>query len=111
MLAINQDPDMLDTTLTAPTLQETRAAENLLAPYIIRTPLPRLNLHDRADEIYLKLENLQPIGAFKVRCMGNATLTGKSWRKHISSNFECSCAVVVETVNHAVTHDEVDTQV
>ena len=66
---------MPDTTLTAPTLQEIRAAGNLLAPYIIRTPLLRLNLHDRADEIYLKLENLQPIGVFKVRCMGNAMLT------------------------------------
>ena len=33
------------------------------------------NLHDRPDEIYLKLENLQPIGAFKVRPMGNAMLT------------------------------------
>ncbi len=66
---------MLDTTLSAPTLQEIRAAENLLAPYIIRTPLLRLNLPDRPDEIYLKLENLQPIGAFKVRPMGHAMLT------------------------------------
>jgi hypothetical protein len=111
LLAINQDPDMLDTTLIAPTLQEIRAAENLLAPYIIRTPLLRLNLHDRADEIYLKLTDLQPIRVFKVRCMRNAMLTGKSWRKYFSSNSECSCAVGVETINHAVTHDEVDTQV
>ncbi len=66
---------MIDETLTAPTLQEIRAAANLLAPYIIRTPLLRLNLRDRPDEIFLKLENLQPIGAFKVRCMGYAMLT------------------------------------
>jgi hypothetical protein len=111
LLAINQDPDMLDTTLTAPTLQEIRAAGNLLVPYIIRTPLLRLNLPDRPDEIYLKLADLQPIGVFKIRCMGNAMLTRKSWRKYFSSNSECSCAVVVETINHAVTHDEVDTQV
>jgi threonine dehydratase len=62
---------MFDTTLTAPTRQEIHAAEDLVAPYIIRTPLLRLNLHDRADEIYLELENLQPIGVFKVSCMGN----------------------------------------
>ena len=66
---------MIDATLTAPTLQEIRAAGTLLAPYIIRTPLLRLNLRDRPNEIYLKLENLQPIGAFKVRSMGNAMLT------------------------------------
>jgi hypothetical protein len=32
LLAINQDPDMLDTTLTAPTLPKIRAAGNMLAP-------------------------------------------------------------------------------
>ena len=68
---------MLDATLTAPTLQEIRAAATLLAPYIVRTPLLRLSLFDRPDEIYLKLENLQPIGVFKVRSMGNAMLTAK----------------------------------
>ena len=66
---------MIDATLTAPILQEIRAAANLLAPYIVRTPLLRLNLRDRQTEIFLKLENLQPIGAFKVRCMGYAMLS------------------------------------
>lgn len=66
---------MVDATLTAPTLQEIRAAGNLLASHIIRTPLLRLNLHDRPSEIFLKLENLQPIGVFKARSMGNAMLT------------------------------------
>jgi len=74
-MTIKQDPDMIDAIPTAPTLHEVRAAETLLAPYIIRTPLLRLNLLDGSNEIYLKLENLQPIGVFKVRSMGNAMLT------------------------------------
>jgi len=39
----------------------------------VRTPLVRLNVDDR--EIYLKLENLQPIGSFKLRGAGNAIAT------------------------------------
>jgi threonine dehydratase len=37
----------------------------------IRTPLVRMN-HDGPAEIYLKLENLQPIGSFKIRGAYNA---------------------------------------
>src|SRR5437588_938238 len=37
----------------------------------IRTPLVRLN-YDAPAEIYLKLENLQPIGSFKIRGAYNA---------------------------------------
>jgi threonine dehydratase len=37
----------------------------------VRTPLVRLQ-HDGPPEIYLKLENLQPIGSFKLRGAGNA---------------------------------------
>ncbi|MCK5365950.1 MAG: pyridoxal-phosphate dependent enzyme, partial [Gammaproteobacteria bacterium] len=66
---------MIAAALNAPTLNEIRAAASLLAPYVIRTPLLRLNIDDGPNEIYLKLENLQPIGVFKVRSMGNAMLT------------------------------------
>jgi threonine dehydratase len=38
----------------------------------IRTPLVRLNVEDAPAEIWLKLENLQPIGSFKLRGAGNA---------------------------------------
>ena len=38
----------------------------------IRTPLVRLNYFDAPCEIYLKLENLQPIGSFKIRGAYNA---------------------------------------
>src|SRR5207249_4480397 len=39
---------------------------------VVRTPLFRLNVDDAPAEIYLKLENLQPTGSFKVRGAGNA---------------------------------------
>jgi threonine dehydratase len=65
----------VDTQPTAPSLPEIRAAANLLAAYIIRTPLLRLNTAAAAGEIYLKLENLQLIGAYKIRSMGNILLS------------------------------------
>src|SRR5262245_16605512 len=40
----------------------------------IRTPLIRLNAPDQGRTILLKLENLQPIGAFKIRGAANAML-------------------------------------
>lgn len=57
--------------LTAPTLDDIRAARERLAGVIVRTPLVRLN-HEDAAEIWLKLENLQPIGSFKLRGAANA---------------------------------------
>jgi len=41
-------------------------------PAPIRTPLVRLNVDSAPAEIYLKLENLQPIGSFKIRGAANA---------------------------------------
>ncbi len=46
-------------------------ARRLIADSAIRTPLVRLNVPAPA-EIYLKLENLQPIGSFKIRGASNA---------------------------------------
>lgn len=66
---------MLAAAPEVPTLTEIRSAASALAPYIVRTPLLRFNAVDGPNEIFLKLENLQPIGAFKVRPMGNAVLT------------------------------------
>jgi threonine dehydratase len=59
----------------APELDDVRAAAARLRGAILRTPLVRLNLDPAPAEIYLKLENLQPIGSFKVRGAGNALLT------------------------------------
>ena len=51
-------------------LDDIYAARERIAPSIVRTPLVRLNV-DNAS-IFLKLENLQPIGSFKLRGAGNA---------------------------------------
>jgi threonine dehydratase len=53
-------------------LDQVRAARERLAGAAIRTPLVRLVAEDAPAEIYLKLENLQPIGSFKLRGAGNA---------------------------------------
>jgi threonine dehydratase len=53
-------------------LDEIRAAQNRIAEFAVRTPLVRLNLADAPARIFLKLENLQPIGSFKIRGAGNA---------------------------------------
>jgi threonine dehydratase len=55
-----------------PSLAEIRDARRAIAGSAIRTPLVRLNASDLPAEIYLKLENLQPIGSFKIRGASNA---------------------------------------
>jgi threonine dehydratase len=56
----------------SPTLDDIRQARQRIAGSAIRTPLVRLNQFDTPAEIYLKLENLQPIGSFKIRGATNA---------------------------------------
>ncbi len=55
-----------------PTLEQIREAQHSIVGSAIRTPLVRLNTFDARAEIYLKLENLQPIGSFKIRGAANA---------------------------------------
>jgi threonine dehydratase len=55
-----------------PTVAHVREARQAIARTAIRTPLVRLNTRDAPTEIYLKLENLQPIGSFKIRGAANA---------------------------------------
>ena len=55
-----------------PSLSEINDARSMIANAAIRTPLVRLNVNDAPAEIYLKLENLQPIGSFKIRGAANA---------------------------------------
>ena len=47
-------------------------ARRQIAGSALRTPLVRLNCPDAPAEVYLKLENLQPIGSFKIRGAANA---------------------------------------
>ncbi|MFZ0916964.1 MAG: pyridoxal-phosphate dependent enzyme, partial [Candidatus Udaeobacter sp.] len=53
-------------------LSEIRAARERIAKTIVRTPLIRLELGTEFPEIWLKLENLQPINAYKLRGAANA---------------------------------------
>jgi threonine dehydratase len=52
-----------------------RSAQERIKGMAMRTPLVRLHVDDSPAEIYLKLENLQPIGSFKIRGAANAMLT------------------------------------
>src|SRR3954470_22016886 len=53
-------------------LSEIRAARDRIAGTAIRTPLVRLELGPEFPDIRLKLENLQPINAYKLRGAANA---------------------------------------
>src|SRR5580698_2368380 len=63
--------------MTAPpirpiTLAEIKDAARRIAPTIQRTPLVKLQLGPGYPDIRLKLENLQPINAYKLRGAANA---------------------------------------
>jgi len=54
------------------TLEEIRAARERIRGTVVRTPLVRLELGPDYPDIRLKLENLQPINAYKLRGAANA---------------------------------------
>jgi threonine dehydratase len=58
--------------LEAPPLTAIEAARERIRGLALRTPLVKLNVDHAPAEIWLKLENLQPIGSFKIRGAGNA---------------------------------------
>jgi threonine dehydratase len=60
------------TAATAIPIEEIRAARERIAGQVVRTPLVRLALDGAPGEIWLKLENLQPIGSFKLRGASSA---------------------------------------
>ena len=55
-------------------LAEIQAARERIAEAAVRTPLVRLHVDEAPAEIYLKLENLQPINSFKTRGATNAIM-------------------------------------
>ncbi len=64
------------------TLAEIREAQKRIAGTIVRTPLVRLELGPGFPDIRIKLENLQPINAYKLRGAANAVaLLSESDRK------------------------------
>lgn len=64
------------------TLDEIRQAHERIARTIVRTPLIKLELGPGFPDVRLKLENLQPINAYKLRGAANAVaLLSESERK------------------------------
>lgn len=65
-----------ETTVTRPTFADVQAAREFIAPYLPRTPLVRSEKLSAllGCDYYIKSENVQPIGAFKVR--GGVNLVG-----------------------------------
>src|SRR2546422_2580773 len=62
---------------------------------VLRTPIVRLNI-DSDMEIYLKLENLQPTGSFKVRGACNAiALAGPAAKSR--GGYTCSAGNMAQT--------------
>ena len=57
--------------VSPPSLNDIHAARARLSGIVVRTPLVRFT-GDPARDIHLKLENLQPIGSFKLRGAANA---------------------------------------
>src|SRR5438132_13595111 len=63
-------------------LSEIQEARQRIAKTIVRTPLVRLEIGSECPDIRLKLENLQPINAYKLRGAANAVaLLPESERK------------------------------
>jgi threonine dehydratase len=61
--------------LQAPSIDDIKAARRRIEAHVLRSPLVRLGVEDA--EIYLKLENLQPIGSFKLRGASNRLALAK----------------------------------
>lgn len=61
--------------LSLPSAAQVAAARDNIRPFALRTPLLRLNADLPGANVFLKLENLQPWGSFKIRAAVNALKT------------------------------------
>lgn len=66
-----------DSQIVALSLEDFTQARRRTRALAIQTPLVRLQA-DIGAPIYLKLENLQPVGSFKIRCAANALIRRKA---------------------------------
>lgn len=75
--------DML-TELKIIPIENILKAQEIAPSEILNTPLVKLNINIPHKEIYLKLENLQPVGSFKIRGAYNALkhLTTSNTKEH-----------------------------
>jgi threonine dehydratase len=85
----------VSTSLLTPTIDDIIAARETIAPHLPVTPLVRSwKLSERLGcEYYIKCENLQPVGAFKVR--GGVNLAA-----HLSADERKAGLVAASTGNH-----------
>ncbi len=58
-------------------LSSIKTAQKRISSDILRTPLVRLKTDESPAQIYLKLENLQPVRSFKIRAASNALKEAK----------------------------------
>ena len=88
-------PTSAPATLALPTLADVLHAQRTIRPYLSATPLHHYPLLDRllAAEVYVKHENYQPIGAFKVR-------GGINFMAHLSPEERRRGVVTASTGNH-----------
>jgi threonine dehydratase len=66
---------LTSSALSLPSAAQVAAARDNIRPFALRTPLLRLNLDLPGTNIFLKLENLQPWGSFKIRAAVNVLKT------------------------------------
>jgi threonine dehydratase len=66
---------LTSSSLSLPDAAQVAAARDNIRPFALRTPLLRLNVDRPGANIFLKLENLQPWGSFKIRAAMNALKT------------------------------------
>jgi threonine dehydratase len=80
-----------------PTFEDIVAAREFIKPYLPRTPLVRIAKisEELGCDYYAKLENLQPVGAFKVR--GGVNLVGNV---RTSTASEQTTLITASTGNH-----------
>jgi threonine dehydratase len=66
---------LISSSLSLPSAAQVSAARDNIRAVAVRTPLLKLNSELAGINIYLKLENLQPWGSFKIRAAFNALKT------------------------------------
>src|SRR5258708_7966652 len=69
------DRSLTSSALSLPSAAQVAAARDNIRPFALRTPLLRLNADLTGANIFLKLENLQPWGSFKIRAAVNVLKT------------------------------------
>jgi threonine dehydratase len=69
------DRSLTSSALILPTAAQVAAARDNIRPFALRAPLVKLNADLPGAKLFLKLENLQPCGSFKIRPAVNVLKT------------------------------------